>query len=391
MELVPPPEGGGAGAAAQTACLPCSEAGHRVRVKAGGLVPLPEGGGVGVAARAASLQDDSGVAGVTAQTAFLPGSKVGLKDRVKAGGLVHLPEGGGGGAAARADCLQDGGVDCLGTAIEQKRKRILPIWMNSFGSPALPMAKDKALSARLPLVPALTQASCPITELVSQQVSKKQTSSIPDIVSQSIRKKQPPTRTWPPPAPKTLTPPTTSARTSTISALRSCSKSRTSHPIVWQELTRDTDVEIKMTRVEDFGTARTTRRSRNKQEQNSEVASSIEEPTLYEQDQAKMKMTSPKKVKTEHANRRPKPTVESPSLKRLQTPKFDKIAPGTSPTRQKLRNSQFKTQNFKQLLLKWEDISTITLTPAVYKKPDRIILWTANQAWFYRRKKVFKS
>ena len=124
---------------------------------------------------------------------------------------------------------------------------------------------------------------------------------------------------------------------------------------------------------EDFGTARTRMRPRNsannKQEQNSEVASSKRKPTLYEQDQAKMKMTSPKKVKTEHAKRRPKPTVESPSLKRLQTPKFDKIAPGTSPTRQKLRNSQFKTQNFKQLLLKWEDISTITLTPAVQKKP----------------------
>ena len=142
---------------------------------------------------------------------------------------------------------------------------------------------------------------------------------------------------------------------------------------MWQELTRDTDGEIKMIRVEDFGTARTTRRSRNldnnKQEQNLEVASSRTEPTLYEQDQAKMKMTSPKKVKTEHSNRRQKPTVESPSLKRLQTPKFDKIAPGTSPTRQKLRNSQFKTQNFKQLLIKWEDISTISLTPAVHRKP----------------------
>jgi hypothetical protein len=136
-----------------------------------------------------------------------------------------------------------------------------------------------------------------------------------------------------------------------------------------------------MIRVEDFGTARTTRRSRNldinKQEQNS-VASSRTEPTLYEQDQAKMKMTSPKKVKTENAKRRPKPTVESPSLKRLQTPKFDKIAPGTSPTRQKLRNSQFNTQHFNQLLLKWEDINI--------GSPDRTILWTANQTMFYRKK-----
>ena len=109
---------------------------------------------------------------------------------------------------------------------------------------------------------------------------------------------------------------------------------------MWQEWTRDTDGEIKKIQVEDFGTARTTRRSKNiennKQEQNSEVASSRRriKPTLHEQEQAKMKMTSPDKVKTEHAKRRPKPALESPGLKRLQKPSFDKIAPGTSPTRQ---------------------------------------------------------
>ena len=85
--------------------------------KAGGLVPHPEGGGAEAAAR----------------TACVPGSEVGPKDRVKAGGLVPLPEGGGGGAAARAASLQDGGVDCLGTAVyeEQRRKRILPNWVKS--------------------------------------------------------------------------------------------------------------------------------------------------------------------------------------------------------------------------------------------------------------------
>ena len=75
------------------------------------------------------------------------------------------------------------------------------------------------------------------------------------------------------------------------------------------------------------------------------------------------------KVKTESAKRGPKPATESPSLKRLQPPKFARNAPGTSPICQKPRNSLFKTQNFKQHLSKWEDISTISLTPSVYKKP----------------------
>jgi hypothetical protein len=75
--------------------------------KAGGLVPSPEGGGAGAAA----------------QTACLPGSEVVQIGRVKAGGLVALPEGGGGGAAARAASLQDDRVDHLGTALYEEQRR----------------------------------------------------------------------------------------------------------------------------------------------------------------------------------------------------------------------------------------------------------------------------
>jgi hypothetical protein len=61
--------------------------------------------------------------------------------------------------------------------------------------------------------------------------------------------------------------------------------------------------------------------------------------------------------------------LESPSLKRLKLPKFAKIVSRSSPTRQKHKSTPSKPQSFKQILNKWEDMSTTVLTPAIKMKP----------------------
>jgi hypothetical protein len=142
-------------------------------------------------------------------------------------------------------------------------------------------------------------ASSSIPDHFSQPVSRKQPGPIPDIVSQSVSQKQPPARTWPPV--RTKTPPSTAtypARTSTMTTLRSCSKTTSCQPVVWQELKRENDGKINMICVEDFGLRLTTRRKKI------ETQTTKNQPTqaLHELETARVKKTSP--VQTESAKRR---------------------------------------------------------------------------------------
>ena len=113
------------------------------------------------------------------------------------------------------------------------------------------------------------------------------------------------------------------------------------------------------------------RSEENKQERNSEVETSSHTrlPSPYSRTEDSKKTTTPTKVKIKSTERRPKASLNSPSLKRLKTQKIAKISPITSPFRQKLRNSPLKPRNFNQILNKWEELSTIDLIQAVAKPP----------------------
>jgi hypothetical protein len=153
-------------------------------------------------------------------------------------------------------------------------------------------------------------------------------------------------------------------------------------PKVWQELCNDTDNIVRMIRVEDHGLARSTRkqartkqRVENKQEDELEAAKCKpgRQPKPYKNLKEMLKTTSPTKVKIASPRRTQKPTLEStrsPSLKRLKPRMIAKIAPGTSQPLQKARNSPNKTKTFKQILSRWENLSTIKLTPAVRNEAE---------------------
>ena len=80
----------------------------------------------------------------------------------------------------------------------------------------------------------------------------------------------------------------------------------------------------------------------------------------------------PRKVKIDTPARKSKANFDrqnQPVLKRLQTQKIAKFAAGASPIRQKQINSPFKAKNFKQILSRWEELSTSNMTPVVDKPP----------------------
>ena len=84
---------------------------------------------------------------------------------------------------------------------------------------------------------------------------------------------------------------------------------------------------------------------------------------------ARMKMTTPTKVKTASTFRRQAKIQESPrtmTLKRLSTLKKTPLKPRSSLLTRKPENSQRK---FTSLLSKWEEISSSALTPAVKTMP----------------------
>ena len=122
--------------------------------------------------------------------------------------------------------------------------------------------------------------------------------------------------------------------------------------------------------------ARTNQRVENKQEDELEAArcNPGRQPKPYKNLQEMLKTTSPPtKVKIASPRRTQKPTLEStrsPSLKRLKPRMIAKIAPGTSPSLQKARNSPSKPKTFKQILSRWENLSTIKLTPAVRNEAE---------------------
>ena len=138
--------------------------------------------------------------------------------------------------------------------------------------------------------------------------------------------------------------------TSTTSTHCSSNKKKTQKvQRIWQELTRDENIMVKAISVIDFGLIKS---ARTKPRMNSEVVKSgsnkINITPVKVQDEKKK--TSRTKVKTASSKKRQplgKNTPQSPSLKRLQTPRLDKIAARTNLLSPKPEKSQ---NNFKKLL-----------------------------------------
>ena len=132
----------------------------------------------------------------------------------------------------------------------------------------------------------------------------------------------------------------------------------------WQELTRNSDSKLIMMRVIDVGQQRTTRKktSRNKHREEQEVATARSKK--YVKKTSPVKIASAKKIQQKTTN---SPNIKN--LKRLKPRNLSEIASSMNNCHQKLNCSPRKSLNFKNLVSKWEQLSSTVLTPAVVERP----------------------
>ena len=228
---------------------------------------------------------------------------------------------------------------------------------------------------RHPTTRPLVTGSNPTSEHVSQLVKKPKAATSDDSVRTGVSN-EPNT----PPRPPNQQPskPSTPSTTGIVShlSLVNLGKKTSTCKKSWQELNRTSENTLKMTRVEDFGLARTSRTSKTQAKktcQKNKINGMKEEAArmIYteERNERTKKTSTPLKVKIGTNQRRDLSSPKPKCLKRLQP-----AARGPSPARASIHSpkqgiSKTGKERTKTLISKWEQLAHFNLTSAVSTKP----------------------
>ena len=144
----------------------------------------------------------------------------------------------------------------------------------------------------------------------------------------------------------------------------------------WQELTKSNEKTLEITRVEDYGLARTSRSSKNKnniESQKSKIGN-IEEKAArtisLEGSTERRKTTStPRKVKIGTNQRKDFLSPKPKCLKRLQPAARAHSPARTSMCSPRQVTSKTGKENTRTLITKWEHLAQLNMTSAVKTKP----------------------